>query len=149
MLEDVKSSGVVTSTLIGPDGKIKQQTVSNLVMNGGLALFASRLKDATANPVSHVALGSGNTAAVASQTALVTELARVAADSVVIATKNVTGDSVLVTATFGAGSAISNICEAGLFNAASGGTMIARTVSAVNNKAAGDIFVVSWKITFV
>ena len=54
--------------------------------------------------------------------------------------------SVYVSA-FEAGDATGAVTEAGIFNAASGGDMLCRTVFSVVNKAADDTMSVTWTIT--
>ena len=81
--------------------------------------------------VSHMAIGSGTTAAAAGDTALGTELGRVSTST------TVTSNEVAYVATFG-GYGTSAVTEAGLFNASSAGDMLCRTVFSVVNKAADD-----------
>ena len=45
------------------------QEVDNIVVTAGKGYVASRMKDATATAMSHMAIGSGSTAAAASDTA--------------------------------------------------------------------------------
>jgi len=87
-------------------------------------------------------LGSDNTAAASSDSALGTELARVTFDS-----DNVTNNAIAYVATFSAGTATGSISEAGIFNASSAGTMLCRTVFSVVNKAASDVLTVTWTVT--
>ncbi len=150
MEENIKSVGTLCIELRGPDGELKEsREVRNLIVNSGLAYIASRLKDATAAAMTHMAVGTGNTAAAAAQTALVTETARVALASTTIVTTNVTNDAIQYTATFPAGTGTGALVEAALLNAASGGTMLSRTVFSVINKGADDSLTVTWKITSV
>jgi hypothetical protein len=100
------------------------------------------MKDATATAMSHMAIGTGTTAAAAGQTTLTTEANRQALTST-----NVSGAAVTYSATFGAGNGTGAITEAGLFNASSGGTMLCRTVFSVINKGAADTLTVSWTVT--
>ena len=144
--EDIKAVGQVSFTLLDADGFIKQQENPNLVVNTGLAYIISRMKDATAAAASHMAAGTSTTAAAAAQTALVAEIGRVALGSTTIVTTTVSNDSIQYVATFGPGVATGALTEAGLFNAASAGTMLARTVFPVINKGALDSLVVTWKI---
>jgi len=58
-----------------------------------------------------------------------------------------TGLNFTYVATFGAGTGTGAVTEAGLFNAASGGTMLCRTVFPVVNKQSGDSMTVSWVVT--
>ena len=145
--EKIQAAGQVSFVLTDENGNVKQQDSKNLVVTSGLAFIVSRMINATAAVMSHMAVGTGTTAAAAAQTALVSESARVALTSSTIVTTTVTGDSVQYTAAFGPGVGTAAITEAGLFNAASVGTMLARTVFPVINKGASDTLTLTWKIT--
>ena len=147
MEEKLKAKGLVSFVLRGPDGKVKQTEVTNMVMNAGIAFIISRMKDTTYAAVSHTAVGTLNTAAAATQTTMAAETTRVANTSATIGTTNVTNDSITYVAEFAAGVASVAITEAGLFNASSGGTMIARTVFAAINKGVLDSLTITWKLT--
>lgn len=116
--------------------------VDNLVVDSGLDYIASRMKDATATAMSHMAVGSDNTAASAGQTALGSELGRVALTSTIV-----TANVVEYIATFGAGTATGAIVEAGIFNDGVAGTMLCRTVFSVVNKGAADAMTITWEVT--
>lgn len=118
------------------------QEVDNLVVTAGKGYVASRMKDATATAMSHMAIGTGTTAAAASQTALVSESARVALTST-----TVSGADVTYVASFPAGTGTAAITEAAILNASSGGTMLCRTVFAVVNKGASDSMTITWVVT--
>jgi siroheme synthase len=146
--DSIKAKGTLQLTLIDENGNIKQQDEHNLVVNTGLAYIASRIKDATATTMTHMAVGTGSTAAAAADTALGTPLgARVGLDSTTLVTTNATNDSVQYVATFAAGVSTGAITEAGIFNALTSGTMLCRTVFAVINKGSLDTLVITWKVT--
>lgn len=145
-IDYVKAKGTVRFQLLGPDGFLKEDFTENLVVNVGLAYIASRMRDAAAAVMSHMALGTNNTAAAPANTTLNTELARVALDSTTLVTTTVTNDSVQYVATFAAGVGTGALVEAGILNAASAGTLLARTVYSVINKGALDSLVVTWKV---
>ena len=149
MLDDsLKTKGVVQVQLLDADGNVKEsREIPNLVVNTGLAYIASRMKDATTTAMSHMAVGSGSTAAAAADTALGTQLARVALDSTTLVTTTATNDAVQYVATFAAGTGTGAVTEAGIFNASSAGVMLCRTVFAVINKGALDTLVITWKVT--
>lgn len=148
MLKDaINANGTLVIELRDENGNVKEQFEKNLVVNTGLAFIASRMKDATAAVMSHMAIGSGTAAAAATDTALGTELGRVALTSTTIVTTTVTNDSIQYVATFNAGTGTGAVTEAGLFNAASAGTMLSRTVFPVINKGALDTLTITWKIT--
>jgi hypothetical protein len=145
MLKDsLKLKGRVGIVLKDKDGKVKEtREIDNLVVDTGLAFIASRMKDATATAMTHMALGSGSTAAAANNTALGSQLgSREALDST-----TVTSNAVAYVASFEAGDATGAVTEAGLFNASSGGTMLCRTVFSVVNKLADDSMTVTWTVT--
>jgi hypothetical protein len=143
--EQIVATGALKITVTAPDGAIKQeQEVKNLVVTTGLGYIASRMKDATATAMTHMAIGTGTTAAAAGNTGLVTESARVALTST-----TVTGSAIAYVATFPAGTpaTLAAITEAGIFNASSAGTMLCRTVFSVVNKDVGDTMSITWTVT--
>lgn len=145
--ENLKLSGQLNIVLKDKAGNIKdQRDVKNLVVNTGLAYIASRMTGTAKSVMSHMALGSGATAAAASQTDLVSVLgSREALDSTSISGSN--NEKVVYVSSFEAGDATGAVTEAGLFNASSSGDMLCRTVFSVVNKAADDTMSVTWTIT--
>lgn len=146
-LEDLSVKGRLNIVLRDKHGNVKEEReVDNLVVNAGLAYIISRMVGVSQAVMSHMALGSGTTAAAAGQTDLVTLLgAREALDSTTIAGAN--NNQVVYVSSFEAGDATGAVTEAGIFNAATGGTMLCRTVFAVVNKGADDAMTVTWTIT--
>ena len=144
MLQDsIILTGALKIVLTDAQGNIKdEQEVKNLVVTVGKNFIASRMKDATATAMSHMAIGSGTTAAAAGDTTLGTELGRVALTSTTVTTNNVA-----YVATFPAGTGTGAITEAGLFNASSAGTLLCRTVFSVINKGAADTLGITWTVT--
>ena len=118
------------------------QEVDNLVVTAGKGYVASRMKDASATAMSHMAIGSGTTNPAASDTAVETELGRVALTST-----NVSAAVVTYVATFAAGTGTGAVTEAGILNASSGGTMLCRTEFSVVNKGSADSMTITWTVT--
>tara|TARA_R110002051_G_scaffold33307_4_gene74856 strand:+ start:710 stop:1150 length:441 start_codon:yes stop_codon:yes gene_type:complete len=119
----------------------------NLVVTAGKEWVAGRFKDGSIPAeMSHMALGSGSAAAAAGNTALGTELA---SSRIVLTTDGgtVSNATVQYDATWTSSHGAYAIEEAGIFNAASGGTMLARTVFAIINKGTDDTVTISWTIT--
>ena len=145
--ENLKLSGQLNIVLKDKAGNVKDsREVKNLVVNAGLAYIASRMTGTSKSVMSHMALGSGTTAAAAGQTDLVSVLgSREALDSTTIAGTN--NEKVVYVSSFEAGDATGAVTEAGIFNAASGGDMLCRTVFSVVNKAADDTLSITWTIT--
>lgn len=141
--DQIKATGALKIVLRGADGAVKsEQEVKNLVVTTGLAFIASRMKDATATVMSHMAIGSGTANPAAGDTGLGTELGRVSLTST-----TVTANAVAYVATFPAGTGTGAVTEAGIFNAGSSGTMLCRTKFNVVNKDAGDTMSITWTVT--
>jgi len=142
--ETLKLKGRVNLVLKDKDGNVKEtRDIDNLVVTTGLGYIASRMKDATATAMSHMALGSGTTSAAAGDTDVESILgSREALDST-----TVSANAVTYIASFEAGDGTGAVTEAGLFNAASSGTMLCRTVFGVVTKSADDTMTVTWTIT--
>lgn len=136
--DDLKLTGKLT---IAINDEIVQE-VPNLVVTAGKGYVASRMKDTSATAMSHMAIGSGNTAAAAGQTALVSELARTGLTST-----TVSGADIVYVDTFAAGTGTGAVTEAAILNASSGGTMLCRTVFSVVNKGASDAMTITWTVT--
>ena len=142
--DELKVAGSVNVVIRDESGKQKENfTIPNLVVTTGLAYIASRMKDATATAMTHMAVGTGNTAAAAGNTALETQLG----SRVALTSTTVTSNSIAYVASFGAGVATGALTEAGIFNASTSGTMLCRTVFAVINKGASDTMTITWTIT--
>lgn len=118
------------------------QEIPNVVVTDGKEYVASRMKDATATAMSHMAIGTDSTAASASDAALGSEAGRVSLTST-----TVTSNEVEYVATFGAGTGTGAITEAGILNAASDGTLLCRTVFSVVNKGSADSMTITWTVT--
>ena len=127
--------------IIALNGRTVQE-VDNLVVTAGKGYVASRIKDATATAMSHMAIGSGTNNPAAGDTALQTELGRVALTSTAVSAAVVT-----YVATFGAGTGTGAVTEAGILNASSSGTLLCRTEFSVVNKGSSDSMTVTWTVT--
>lgn len=142
--DNLKLRGDVAIVLKGKDGKIKENVnVNNLVVTSGLTFICARMAAASAGVMSHMALGSSTTAASAGQTDLVSILgSREALDST-----SASANTIVYTSSFEAGEGTGAVVEAGIFNAASSGTMLCRVVFPVINKQADDTMSVTWTVT--
>lgn len=140
--DQLKVTGDVVVEITGPDGRVKdRREIKNLVVTTGKTFIAARMVG-TPTAMSHMAIGAGTTAAAAGDTALGSELGRVA-----LASATSTGAVVTYTATFPAGTGTGAVTEAGTLNAASGGTLLCRTVFSVVNKGVDDAMSITWAIT--
>ena len=142
--DNVKVSGTVRLVLKDKNGKVKEsREIKNLLVSSGLEFICSRMAGTSASVMSHMALGSGTTTPAAGQTDLVSILgSREALDSTTASSNTITYVS-----SFEAGEGTGAVTEAGIFNAASSGTMLCRTTFAEVNKEADDTMSVTWTIT--
>ena len=141
IIDDLQLTGALQISL---NNEIVHQC-DNLVVTAGKNWVAGRFKDGSIpDEMSHMAIGSADTAAAAGNTALATELNRIAltTDGGTVSTNTVQYD-----ATWTSSHGAYVVKEAGIFNAASGGTMLARTTFAVINKGTDDTVSISWTIT--
>jgi hypothetical protein len=144
MIEDaIKVTGRLVMQLLREDGSEEVFEFENLVPDGGKAIIAERMLAApAAAAMSHMAVGTSGTAPAAPDTTLGAEIGRVALSGTVRALAVLT-----YTAAFGPGVGTGALVEAGIFNAAAAGGMLARTTFALINKAAGDTLNVTWTVT--
>lgn len=141
--ETLKATGELTIVVKNDSGEVKQTLqVPNMVVTTGKNFISSRMKDATATAMSHMAIGTGTVAPVIGNTTLGTEVGRSTLTST-----TVTNNTIQYVATFAAGTGTGAITEAGIFNASSAGTMLCRTTFPVVNKAAGDTIAITWTVT--
>lgn len=141
--EETKATGKLTVEIKDKHGNVKEtREATNLVVSAGLDFIASRMKDATATAMSHMAIGTGSTAAASGNTTLGTESARQALTST-----TVNNNAVSYVASFAAGTGTGAITEAGILNNSTGGTLLCRTVFSVVNKGASDSMTITWTVT--
>ena len=141
IIDDLEITGALQISL---NNEIVHQC-DNLVVTAGKNWVAGRFKDGSIpDEMSHMAIGSADTAAAAGNTALATELNRIAltTDGGTVSTNTVQYD-----ASWTSAAAAYAIKEAGIFNASTGGTMLARTTFAVINKGTDDTVSITWTIT--
>jgi len=119
------------------------QKTNNLVVTAGKEWVADRMADAN-TVMTHMAIGTGTTAAAAGDTALVTEADR---NALTTSGGTVSTNTIQYATTWAAGDGTGAITEAGIFDAATAGDMLARTVFSVVNKGASDSMTITWTIT--
>lgn len=134
--ETMQLQGAMTLIVRRASGDIETVHKDNIIVNVGFDFIADAIGKSASRPsvMGFIALGTGTTAAAASQSALVSELDRNAATYA-----HTVGTKVFsFTADFPAGDGTGAITEAGVFNAVSGGIMLDRVVFPVVNKGADD-----------
>jgi len=149
LLDLVVPTGSVRLTLFRDNQIIQEFVNHNLVVDSGLALITSRLEGVADNVVSHMAIGNGTTAPVGTNIDLESMLgSRVVLDGTNRVTTTTPNDTIQYTCTFEQGISSGVITEAGIFNAISGGTMMARVIFSAINKGALDTLVITWQLRF-
>lgn len=147
MKDSLKLKGTVTAILRDKDGNIKQeQTIHNLVVTGGLGFITDRMQGAGTAVISHMGVGTTNTAPATGNTALAAETGTRASVTASRVTTTTSNDTAQYVANFAAGNATGALVEAGLFNASTGPLMVSRVVFSVINKGASDQLDITWKI---
>ncbi len=124
------------------NGKLERE-IPNLVVTVGKEWVAGMMTGSGV-AMTHMEVGSGTTVASAGQTALVSAVDR---NALTTAGGTPTTNTVQYACTWGDGDGEGALTEAGIFDNASGGTMLARTVFDVINKSAGDVMTIVWTIT--
>jgi len=125
---------------IAVNNEVVQET-NNLVVTAGKEWVADRMNNVN-TVMTHMAVGTGSTAAAAGDTGLGTELNRSALSGTIV-----TANVIEYSCTWAAGDGTGAITEAGIFDAATSGDMLARTVFSVVNKGAADSMTITWSIT--
>lgn len=145
--DTLKLKGSMTAVLFKEDGTTETYLRDNIIVNVGFDFIADAIGKAASRPgvMNAIAVGTGLTAAAATQTALVAELARGAATYA-----HTAGTKVFTfVTTFAAGTGTGAITEAGVFNSttASSGIMLDRVVFDVINKGDADTLQVTFTFT--
>lgn len=149
-VESLKISGRLSVVLTDANGNVKDsREIPNLVVNSGRAFIAQSMLKTTNSPaaMTHIGVGTGTAAAALTDTALGTEIGTRASVTPSNVTTVVANDTAQYVATFNAGNATGAVTEAGIFNDATGATMLCRTVFPVINKGADDTLTITWKVT--
>lgn len=151
MLEKLKMTGTIKAIVRDKAGKIKEEReIKNLITSAGKAALAGLLlTDVGGTAFDYIAIGTGTNAAAAGDTTLQTEAStngasRVAGTGTRVTT-SVTNDTAQLVCswTFSGSFAIT---EAGIFNASSNGTLLARQVFSAINVASGDTLTITWQV---
>ena len=143
----VKPIGRVHILLRGKNGVLKfADWVPNLVVNTGRYHIADQMSDQSQAAMSHMAIGEGTTSAIFTDTSLQTEIHRKVLGSKTQGT-DTDANKVTYFCEWPAGEGTGSITEAGIFNSASAGDMLCRSVFAVKNKGAGDSLTLTWVLT--
>lgn len=140
--ERIKLRGHIHIVCRDKDGHLKHELeMDNLITTAGKSVVAALLNGEANNKFDYIALGTGTTAAAIGDTTLQTETHRGQDASTSRSTNVLTVDKLF---TMGGSFTIS---EAGLLNAASTGTLLARQVFTGLPLVSGDTLTLTWTIT--
>jgi len=132
-------------------GNLKDERhFDNKIVDAGFEGVAYRIAPhdgtATSNPWNYIAIGTGTDAPADEDTALSgSELERIQDTEAAYTTTP--SKQLELEVSFGPGEGTGNVAESGLFNAASGGDMLARQTFIAISKGASDTLTVTWTIT--
>jgi hypothetical protein len=139
----VKVTGSLKIVVTNKEGQIvDQRDVKNLVVAMGKDHIASRMVGTSSAVMSHMAVGTDNTAPDSADEELGAEAGRVTLSTYTASTNTVTA-----TATFPAGTGTGALTEAGILNASSSGDLLCRTTFSTVTKNAGDTVAITWTVT--
>lgn len=144
--EQVKLVGRIHFSHRDSEGRVIEEfETPNTITNNGLAQTAGLINGVVTNFFEYIAIGTGTTAAAASDTALEEEATRSSATTISRVTTTETNDTAqwVETFNFNAGSAIT---ESGILDSAASGTLLCRQVFSAINVASGDSLQVTWKV---
>lgn len=141
--EEINMKGELTITKTDINGVVETRTIPNLVVTAGKTYMISRMIGNTPAVMSHMGVGSATAAAVITDT----DLGAAISSRVFLTSSTQATTTVTYVATFAAGVSTGAITEAGIFNAATDGSMLAHTVFPVVNKLIGDSISISWAIS--
>ncbi len=147
MQEGIKVSGVMTLTITGADGVVREKLVKkNMVMNIGLIHIAHRMSDLASDPMCCIEIGDGVGIALdPSNTANSNAISREAC-TVTWADKTVS-----YYYAWSPGTVVANITEAGIFNQpglGGGGDMLVRNTFTAKPVGSGDSISIDWVVTY-
>lgn len=145
MEQGMKLHGAMRAVLTRENGEVEVVEKDNIIVNAGFDFICDAINSSGRGAVmGYIGVGTGTTAAAAGDTGLQTPLGSRAASTYA----HTTGTKVFTqSVVLAAGVATGAITEAGVFNAASGGTMLDRVVFSAINKAAGDSLTITFTFT--
>ncbi len=126
------------------DGAVTQERVlHNIICQAGKNRLLAASGGAALSAFAYVAIGTGTTTPAATDTALQSEAARSPQQT----PTNPSASVYQVQYAFGGGVGTGAITEAGLFDAATGGNLLARQTFAAVNKGASDTLTIQWSLS--
>lgn len=126
---------------------IERREEKNIVVTVGKNWIAQLMGGQAPTLMAQMAIGSSNTAAASADTQLGNQLARVALTSTTVSNNTVTYSATFNAGIGNTGSSDALVYEAGIFNAAAGGTLLAHTVFGLITKDVNMVITINWTIT--
>lgn len=151
-MEKLKLKGLIKIDLIRDGEVIEEREIKNTITNAGLAEITNLLGNVS-SPVSftYLAVGTGTTAAAATDTALETEITdsglERASATVTQETDSVTDDTLQLLKSWTV-TGSKAVTECGAFNDASAGTILGHQVFSAINVISGDALQITYKFVF-
>jgi len=147
MKDKLKLEGWIHIEHYDKNGNLKNiREVKNLIVNAGIQEVAKLIGAGLGGTAfQYVQTGTGTTSPTANDTDLESATGSRVSATVTNETTTVTGDTVQFVSTHSYTSSLA-ITEAGIFNASSGGTMLARQVFSAINVENGDTIQLTWKV---
>jgi hypothetical protein len=148
--------GNVDMTLYDELGNIKtERHIDNLIVDIGIEGVAYRIAPHDGSitpsaPYNYIAIGTGNTAVDAEDDTLSAELSGISYSRKQDSTAQyieASGNKLILSVVFGPGEGTGSLRESGIFNASTGGDMLARQTFDEIQKASGDTLTITWTIT--
>ena len=148
--ESLTMKGYVMVSVVRGSKEIYHYEDHNLITDAGKDFISAQIgsASASANGANYIALSSDSTAPAASDTSLAGEISGNGLDRSQGTYSHTAGTNTFtVTEVFSATGAVNNIQKAGLFTAASSGTMLAENTFSSVNLISGDQLTITWTIT--
>jgi len=144
MIENMKIKGTVRIQRWNKNGDLTLDTTfENLVVTSGLQWIIGRLNSPVPPVMNYIAVGTGTALPTLSDTTLETEVAR---QAVSVAGGSVSGQTIVYSTSYGPGVATATLTEAGIFQEATGSSMLSRVTYPAINKGVDDTVSILWTI---
>ena len=144
-MNGIKLKGIVVTKVIRNGEVIREDRKENTIVLTGIQEIVKFIANQSATGFSYIAIGSDNTTPSINDTSLYNEIARLSATTEITST-DYTNDTAKFTAVFDI-TAPTTVGEVGIFNASTGGVMLARIAYATPYSLdAGDKFQVEYYI---
>lgn len=147
----IRMRGFIEMELRNPQGHIlEKRTINNVIVTAGRRWVLQQIASseiATAQSISHLAVGTGTTAPATSDSALGGENLRKAIGTFTTANLTSNPPSWLAAVSFATNEANTTLGEVGLFNSNANGTMLGRATFSTINKTTSNTLSISYTVS--